>query len=166
MAKMIRGLRDFYRPTSGKVSSIDINQCIEEVVTLQIKSMQEKGIQVNQQFSDNLPEIEVVEDQIKQVILNLIQNAADSISSEGQITLTTEKQDFHLKIEIQDTGCGISADDKKNLFEPFYTTKNAEQGTGLGLSISHGIIHDHGGNIGVKSELDEGTTFTVSLPIK
>jgi PAS domain S-box-containing protein len=166
MAKMIRGLRDFYRPTSGKVSSIDINQCIEELVTLQIKSMQEKGIQVNQQFSDNLPKIEVVEDQIKQVILNLIQNAADSISGEGQITLTTEKQDSHLKIKIQDTGCGISADDKKNLFEPFYTTRNAEQGTGLGLSISHGIIHDHGGNIGVKSELDEGTTFTVSLPIK
>jgi PAS domain S-box-containing protein len=166
MAKMIKGLRDFYRPTSGKVSSININQSIEEVLILQIKSMQEQGIQINQQFSDNLPEVEVVEDQIKQVILNLIQNAKDSISGEGQITLTTKKQGTHLKIEIQDTGHGISADEKKNLFEPFYTTKNKEQGTGLGLSISYGIIQDHGGDIEVKSELDKGTTITVSLPIK
>jgi signal transduction histidine kinase len=166
MAKMIRGLRDFYRPSSGKVSSIDINQCIEEVLALQIKPMQERGIQVNPQLSDNLPEIEVVEDQVKQVILNLIQNAEDSILGEGQITLSTEKQGSYLKIRIQDTGCGISEDDHKNLFEPFYTTKNAEQGTGLGLSISYGIIQDHGGNIEVKSELDEGAIFTISLPIK
>ena len=63
-----------------------------------------KGIQVNQQFSDHLPQVEVVEDQIKQVILNFIQNSADSISGEGQITLTTEQQGSQLKIKIQDTG--------------------------------------------------------------
>ena len=124
-----------------------------------------KGIQVNQQFSNRLPQVEVVKDQIKQVILSFIQNSADSISGEGQITLTTEQQGSQLKIKIQDTGHGISEDDIENLFDPFFTTK-AQQGTGLGLSVSYGIIRDHGGDIEVKSELDKGTTFTINLPIK
>ena len=124
-----------------------------------------KGIQVNQQFSNHLSQVEVVEDQIKQVILNFIQNSADSISGEGQITLTTEQQGSQLKIKIQDTGHGISEDDIENLFDPFFTTK-AQQGTGLGLSVSYGVIRDHGGDIEVKSELDKGTTFTINLPIK
>ena len=124
-----------------------------------------KGIQVNQQFSDHLPQVEVVEDPIKQVILNFIQNSADSISGEGQITLTTEQQGSQLKIKNQDTGHGISEDDIEILFDPFFTTK-AQQGTGLGLSVSYGISRDHGGDIEVKSELDKGTTFTRNLPIK
>ena len=89
-----------------------------------------KGIQVNQQFSDHLPQVEVVEDQIKQVILNFIQNSADSISGEGQITLTTEQQGSQLKIKIQDTGHGISEDDIVNLFDPFFTTKAPGYGIG------------------------------------
>ena len=124
-----------------------------------------KGIQVNQQFSNHLSQVEVMEDQIKQGILSFIQNSADSISGEGQITLTTEQQGSQLKIKIQDTGHGISEDDIENLFDPFFTTK-AQQGTGLGLSVSYGIIRDHGGDIEVKSELDKGTTFTINLPIK
>jgi len=124
-----------------------------------------KGIQVNQQFSNHLSQVEVVEDQIKQVILSFIQNSADSISGEGQITLTTEQQGSQLKIKIQDTGHGISEDNIENLFDPFFTTK-AQQGTGLGLSVSYGIIRDHRGDIEVKSELDKGATFTINLPIK
>jgi signal transduction histidine kinase len=166
MAKMIRGLRDFYKPTSGKVSSININQCLEEVFALQFKSLKERCIQVDQQFSSQVINVDVVEDQIKQVLLNIIQNAADSISGEGQISLTTEKHDSNVIIKIQDTGSGISKDDKEKLFEPFFTTKNDEQGTGLGLSISYGIIQDHGGTIEVESALGIGTTFVLSLPIK
>ena len=82
-----------------------------------------KGIQVNQQFSEHLPQVEVVEDQIKQVILNFIQNSADSISGEGQITLTTEQQGSQLKIKIQDTVHGISEDGIENLFDPFLPLK-------------------------------------------
>jgi PAS domain S-box-containing protein len=166
MARMIFGLRDFYKPTTGKTSQACINKCLEEILILENSSLEEKGIQVNKHFSDKLPLTEVVKDQIKQVLLNMIQNCADSISGEGQITLTTEEQGSNIIINIKDTGCGISEDDKKNLFEPFFTTKNQEQGTGLGLSISYGIIQDHGGDIKVESELNEGSTFTISLPIK
>lgn len=136
------------------------------MLALQIKSLKERGIQINQQFSDKLPLVEAVEGQIKQVLLNIFQNAADSISGGGQITLTTEAQDSRIIIKIQDTGSGISEDNKKNLFEPFFTTKGTEHGTGLGLSISYGIIQNHGGDIEVESELDRGTTFTVILPIR
>ena len=122
MANMIRGLRDFYKPTSDKASSIDINHCIEEVLWLVNKSLVEMGIQINQHFSDNLPKVQAVEDQLKQVLLNLVQNASDSISGEGQITLTTEKQDSHVIIKIHDTGHGISEEDQKNIFEPFFST--------------------------------------------
>lgn len=80
--------------------------------------------------------------------------------------MTTEAQDSRVFIKIQDTGSGISEDVKKNLFEPFFTTKDSKQGTGLGLSISYGIIQDHSGDIEVESELNKGTTFTVTLPIK
>lgn len=165
MAKMIRGLRDFYKPTLGKTSLIDINQLIEEVLELQIKSLHERFIEVDPQFSKDLPLVEVVEDQIKQVMLNLIQNAADSISGEGKITLATRLKDSNVIIEVQDTGHGIPDNQKENIFEPFITTKE-EKGTGLGLSITYGIIQDHRGHIKVESELDKGTTFTVSLPIK
>ena len=127
---------------------------------------EEKNIQVNTSFSDNLPLADAVEDQIKQVLLNIIQNCTDSISGVGQITLTTEAQDSSIIIKFEDTGCGIFEGDKKYLFEPFFSTKVAEQGTGLGLSISYGIIRDHGGEIKVASELNKGTTVVICLPIK
>ncbi|MBT5029146.1 MAG: PAS domain S-box protein [Nitrospina sp.] len=165
MAKMIASLRDFYQPSLGKVSKIGINNCIEEAIILNSKALEQKGIQVKKNFSEKLPLIEVVEDQLKQVILNLIQNAADSISGEGQITCATETQESHITIKIQDTGSGFSEDDQEKLFEPFYTTKGIK-GTGLGLSVSYGIVKDHGGSIEVESILGKGSTFTVSLPIK
>lgn len=165
LAKMIVNLRGFSKPSSGKISSVDINQCMEEVLSLQNESLRIRGIQVNQQFSDQIPKVKGVQDQIKQVIINIIQNAADSISGKGRITLTTEKRNSHIVLKIQDTGSGISEDDKKHLFEPFFTTKETEKGSGLGLSISYGIIQKHGGKIEVESELGKGSTFSVNLPI-
>ena len=165
MAKMIQGLRDFYKPTTGNLSSVDVNKCLEEVIALQKLSLEENGIEVSQRFSNNLPKLDLVEDQIKQVLLNLIQNSADSITGGGEIAMTTEMQDSSVVIKIQDTGCGISEDDQKHIFEPFYSTKEGK-GTGLGLSISYGIIRDHGGEIKVESELDKGTAFKVILPIE
>ncbi len=166
MARMITGLRDFYKPSSGKTSPTCINKCLEGILTLQIKLLNEKNIQVSRNFSDKLPPVEAVEDQIKQVLLNIIQNCADSISGEGQITVTTEAQSSNVIIKIADTGCGISEDHIKDIFEPFFSTKTTIQGTGLGLSISYGIIRDHGGDIKVESELDKGTTFIITLPVK
>jgi signal transduction histidine kinase len=139
---------------------------MEDTIILVAKSLQEKNIRVNKKYSNNLPKVEVVEDQIKQILLNLISNASEAISEDGgQIILTTEAQGSCVIMKVRDTGSGISAEDKKKVFEPFFTTKGGK-GTGLGLSISYGIIQDHGGSIEVESELGDGTTFTVSLPVK
>ncbi|MEK9629388.1 MAG: ATP-binding protein [Nitrospinota bacterium] len=164
MAKMIRGLREFYRPSPGIACHTDINNCLKEVLQLQMTVLRQKGIKVKEILSDKTPCLEVVEDQIKQVLLNLIQNAAESISGEGQITVISELKENYVIIKIQDTGSGISEDVKSKLYEPFYTTKDDEQGTGLGLSVSYGIIRDHGGEIEVESEFGKGTIFTVKLP--
>lgn len=164
MARMISGLRTFYRPTSYEASPVDMNKCLEEVIWLVKKIFLEKNININQNCDDSLPKILIVEDQIKQVILNLLQNAADSISGGGQINVTTQKQDSDLLIKIQDTGHGISKENQSKLFDPFYSTKEGK-GTGLGLSISYRIIQDHGGNIQLESKLNEGTTFLITLPV-
>ena len=166
MAKMIVSLRSFYKPSSGEISAVSINQCIEDTIILATKFLQQKNIEISKQYSDNLPKVEAAEDQIKQILLNLIGNASEAISEDGgQIILTTEAQGSCVIMKVRDTGSGISVEDKKKIFEPFFTTKGGK-GTGLGLSISYGIIQDHGGDIEVESELGEGTTFTVSLPLK
>ena len=111
--------------------------------------------------------------QIKQVLINLIQNSAESIGSGGSITLRARKDEIRLNdrmqevvvLEVLDTGKGITPEIEKRLFDPFFTTKGVGEGTGLGLSIAHGIIQSHGGTITVESLLGTGTVFTVTLPI-
>ncbi|MBM3708438.1 MAG: hypothetical protein FJW69_08925, partial [Actinobacteria bacterium] len=97
-----------------------------------------------------------------------ILNAAEAMQGKGSLTISTRLLDFENLIEIgfTDTGCGISHDNMKRLFEPFFTTKEETKGIGLGLAISYGIIKNHGGNIEVKSQVGEGATFIIKLPVK
>jgi PAS domain S-box-containing protein len=113
-----------------------------------------------------LPPVECVLAQINQVFMNLLVNAAQAIPEQGVITLRTGCTDDQVWVEVADTGSGISATDRAQIFDPFFTTKDVGKGTGLGLSISHGIIERHHGRIEVHSELGQGTTFRVWLPIK
>jgi signal transduction histidine kinase len=114
-----------------------------------------------------LPYILAVPDQIKQVFLNLITNAADACDkSGGVITVSTWREDDRMAVAIKDNGVGIKPEDMERIFQPFYTTKAEVKGTGLGLSISYGIVKKHHGEIRVESRPGEGATFTVMLPIK
>ena len=108
---------------------------------------------------------EGIEDQIKQVLLNILQNAIDSISGEGEIFMNMAQTSNEIILEIQDTGSGIKAEDKEFIFDPFFSTKG-KLGTGLGLSVSYGIIKKHGGDISIDSELNIGSTITLVLPRK
>ena len=98
---------------------------------------------------------------------NLISNAIQAIKKDGKITIETKKvnADQHVEISIQDTGGGIPEDVIPKIFDPFFTTKDVGKGTGLGLSISHEIIEQHQGKIEVKSQIGEGTTFIITLPV-
>ncbi len=167
MAELIEKLRDFHRPSSGERAIIDVNKTIDDVILLTTKKLQSKHIKLIKDYSSNLPRITAVPDQIKQVMLNLISNAEQAITDEnnGRIKIRTDVLNESVYIHVDDNGSGIKPSDIKNVFDPFFSTK-AVKGTGLGLSISYGIVKDHGGEISVKSNLGEGATFTVMLPVK
>lgn len=165
MADMIKRLQGFYRPSPGIKSSLNINQAIDDVILLMQKKLKQEKITVEKHYGGDLPDINAVEDQIKQVLLNLIQNSEEAINDKGgTITITTEAVDSMVKLRVKDTGGGITPENMKSIFEPFFTTKSETKGTGLGLAVTYGIIKSHGGNIWVESEPGKGTTFTVILP--
>jgi two-component system NtrC family sensor kinase len=123
-------------------------------------------VTVLRQFSKRLPAIEADQAQLMQVFINLLDNAADAMPAGGTITISTSLIDNQrLEVRISDTGCGISEENLGKLFTPFFTTKPVGKGTGLGLSIVYGIIKMHRGQITVSSQLGQGTTFTVILPV-
>jgi len=166
MRDLIKSLQDFNRPTAGRKALMNVHSAIESIILLSKKEYKIKGITVEKNYTDNLPEIVAVADQIKQVLLNLLNNAADACAQGGNITIETDLLKDNVVVRIHDTGCGITPENKKHIFEPFFTTKATMKGTGLGLPISYGIIKDHGGKITVDSKPGKGTTFSVILPIK
>jgi len=165
MKALINSLQDFNRPTSGRMAPINIDAAIDSILMLNKNDYQTKGITVETNYAD-LPQIKAVADQIKQVLLNLLNNAAYACSRGDTITISTDVINKEgIRIKIQDTGKGIKPEHIDKIFDPFFTTKPATKGTGLGLSISYGIIKKHGGRIDVASEPDKGTIFTITLPL-
>lgn len=165
--KLIRDLQNFYRPSSEKKDFTDVHNIIDSLLLLLKSDFKRTRISVKLDYEKTVPLIFVVSDQIKQVFLNLLSNAAEACNaSGGSITVRTRKEDGKVAVTIQDTGVGIRPEEMEKIFQPFYTTKGTTKGTGLGLSISYGIVKNHGGEILVGSQPGEGTTFTVILPIE
>ncbi len=167
MKRLIHDLQSFNRPTNNLRKEIDLHQVIEAILSLIEKELKIKRISIVKEYSDLVPAISVVEDQLKQVLLNIIKNAGEAIGEAGGVvTISTSQKDKSVLIKIHDSGCGIKEELKEHIFEPFFTTKSAVKGTGLGLSVSYGIIKSHGGDIRVESEPGQGTSFTITLPVK
>ena len=163
---LINSLKDFNRPSSGKKTFMDVNNSIDAILILQTSDFNSRQISVVQNYAENLPKILAVPDQIKQVYLNLLTNAADACHVRGcVIQISTWKENDRVAVAIKDTGVGIKPEEMEHIFQPFFSTKPEVKGTGLGLSISYGIIKQHNGEIRVRSQPREGTTFTVLLPI-
>ena len=166
MRDLIKSLQDFNRPSSGRVALMDIHATIDSLLLMSRKEYEVYGITIETNYAEDLPLIKAVNDQIKQVLLNLLNNAAYACKDGGTITINTAVSKGNIVIGVHDTGHGIPPADKDHIFEPFFTTKPEKKGTGLGLSISYGIIQKHGGTIEVESEPEKGTTFTISLPVE
>ncbi|CAI2718986.1 sensor histidine kinase [Nitrospina watsonii] len=159
-------LRQFYRPSTGKAVALDLHQVFDDMMALKVKNFKNKNIQVVKQYAENLPKVTGVEDQVKQVALNLLQNAEEAIHGpNGKIRVVTSVLESEVTVQVEDTGCGIASEDIPKIFEPFYTTKAEVKGTGLGLSVSYGIVQKHGGSIECASTPGSGTRFTLKLPI-
>lgn len=161
---MVQRMLDFYRPSTESQETVDIQEALDDVLTLIGKRIQHGNVVVHRDATGPLPPALGVANQLKQVFLNIIINAVEAMPTGGDLYVGTawEEQRGELSISFTDTGEGIPRSDLGNIFDPFYTSK--PKGTGLGLSVSHGIIERHGGRIEVKSEVGRGSTFTVHLP--
>jgi two-component system NtrC family sensor kinase len=139
-----------------------------------------RDIEIRMALDPDLPKAWLDEDQIKQVVMNLVVNAEQSIEGrgKGRITITTRLASGGrspepgspavemVEVAVEDTGCGIAARDLSRIFDPFFTTKEVGKGTGLGLSVTHGIVRAHGGAIEVESTVGVGSVFRVFLPLE
>jgi len=163
---LIKDLQHFNRPTSGVMTPVNLHKTIDDILLLSKKEMETSRITVKKSYATDLGDVLAIADQIKQVLLNLTNNAIEAMPNGGELTILSKKSGDAAAISISDTGSGISASDLNHIFEPFFTTKPAVKGTGLGLSVTYGIIKRHGGDIQVRSQPGIGTTFTITLPIE
>jgi PAS domain S-box-containing protein len=164
---IVKQLMAFSRPYSTHMCNHNLNEITENSLRFVDHRIKEFGIHLEKNLSPDLPEIYGDADNISQVIINIIVNALDSMSSGGNLTIKTGYCDFQhssIQVVISDTGSGIPEEILNKIFNPFFTTK--EMGSGLGLAISKRIIDDHNGNIMVKSRVGKGTTFYICLPVR
>ncbi|RJQ52424.1 MAG: PAS domain S-box protein [Nitrospiraceae bacterium] len=170
LEKILRSVLAFSRGVRLSLKTHDIVEVIDESLRTFELICRERSIRIKKMPADDLPQILVDREQIREVINNIVSNAVDSMSGGGTLTVSVRKEVRneapYLNIEISDTGEGIPEDKLKMVFEPFFTTKVLEQGTGLGLAISKKIVEDHGGFIGVKSSVGKGTTFSLYIPFQ
>ena len=170
--KIVETLLTFSRrPISAKPEPIDLRKAIEEVLFFTGHQLKLKNVKVVTDFKPDLAQVSGIVNQLQQVFTNLTLNAQQAMPDGGELRITAEnlidgpsQAPSRVKIEFADTGCGIPAENLGHIFEPFFTTKAKEKGTGLGLSLSYQIIQDHKGVLEVKSQVGQGTVFTVILP--
>jgi two-component system NtrC family sensor kinase len=165
---IVRGLLDFSRPKKPDKRPCNLNQVLQECVSLVENQALFHNIQVEKHLQKNLPPTVVDPALIQQVFMNLIINAAEAMDGKGRLDLTTrlESDGEFVEIAFADSGHGISEENLERIFDPFFSTKEVGHGTGLGLAISFGIVKEHEGTIAVESEVGKGTTFTVRLPAR
>lgn len=160
--KIVIDMKDFAHPGEAKPVLSDINNCIESTLHLVWNEIKYKA-DVFKEFGV-LNEIECVPQQINQIFMNILVNAAHAIPNRGEIHISTAQKNNGVEIVIKDTGTGIPATKIDKIFDPFFTTKEPGKGTGLGLHVTYNIIKKHGGTIEVKSIVGEGTEFVIWLP--
>ncbi|EGB14544.1 integral membrane sensor signal transduction histidine kinase [Pseudodesulfovibrio mercurii] len=159
-------LLDLARNRKPVSQPADINRLVEDMLELVEREAGPREIHLHRRLSQDLPTVISDPPLLRQVILNLLINAIQAVDKDGDIFITTHREGNMAYTEIRDTGPGISEENRKRIFNPFFTTKAPGQGTGLGLSVSLRIINELGGDIQVASAPGKGATFTVRIPIK
>jgi signal transduction histidine kinase len=155
---------DFSRPARPEFSLCALEELLKKTVAEQSQVMTARGVALDLDVEPGVPAVQADGEKLKQVILNLIRNAAEAMPAGGGIGLALRRAGANVEIAVADTGPGIPAKLIEKIFSPFFTTK--PDGTGLGLALSRKIVEDHGGKITVKSEPGQGSVFTMVLPIE
>ncbi len=166
LAVLTRDLLEFSRPPADAFTAVNLHHILEMSLEFTAKQINDSHIQVVKRYGCPDRFAMGSERMLRQVFVNLIQNALDALMPYGHISITTSCVDDLFIVEVEDGGSGVAAQNVSRIFEPFFTTKKAaeKRGTGLGLTICYNIIKHHGGSITVSSKEGQGTTFTITLP--
>jgi signal transduction histidine kinase len=167
ISSAVRGLLDYARPRPLKLSLVNLHRLAGGTLKFLEHQPMFRQIELQNCIPLDLPSISADANQLSQILMNLLLNAAQATPSGGTIAVLAEKVRFSEMVElrVRDTGCGIPADILPHVFEPFFTTKRGK-GTGLGLSITQNYVRSHGGDIQVESVPDSGTTVRITLPMR
>jgi len=164
-SKIVNNLLHFARHGSADFMPVDLNTVVTDVLSLLEHQLERGKIKLRRELAPNLPRVLGDENKLQQIFLNLILNARDAMPAGGWLTITSSANRSFVVAEVADTGQGISKEDIKRIYDPFFTTKKSgAAGTGLGLSISYGIVQEHAGHISVDSVPGKGTRFEIRLP--
>jgi hypothetical protein len=169
-AEIVKGLRVFSRMDKNELVSADINECLNATLVV-MKNMTKAEVTLNVELGENIPKIKCYPGKLSQVFMNLVTNAVHATRLPGRqpidrvINVRSYLSDNKICVEIQDNGTGIPIEIQNKIFEPFFTTKDVGEGTGLGLGIVAGIVGEHNGQLSFTSNVNEGTTFLITLPI-
>lgn len=164
IAELVMSLKDFSRVDRSKTEVFNLNEGVETALKI-CQNQLKTGVEVTLELAE-LPRITCAPSQLNQVFLNLINNAAQAMSGQGELRIRSWVEGDQVCVAFKDSGCGMDEATQAHIFEPFFTTKAVGEGTGLGLSIVFRIIEDHGGQIGVQSRPGQGTEFIIRLPVK
>jgi two-component system nitrogen regulation sensor histidine kinase GlnL len=172
---VLEGILDFTRLKPREIKGFNIHSVLDRALLLNEGSVRQNGVVLTRLYDPSLPEVMGNEDQLMQVFLNLIRNAIEAMPASGKLTLVTRMSDLFTSVQtdgkkhrlmvvkVGDTGPGIKQEHLAEIFTPFFTTK--DRGVGLGLALSYQIVQEHLGTIRVESQENEGTTFSVYLPL-
>jgi len=163
--EVVKKLLIFARKLPPRKTKVNLNQLVEEGLHFFESRCAKEGIELARSLSPDLPDILADPAQLNQVIVNLIINALQAMEAGGRLTLRTLAGEEHVSLMIEDTGIGMDEEVMKQIFTPFFTTKDVGQGTGLGLPVVHGIVTSHGGSIKIESKPNQGSRFEIQLPI-
>ena len=166
ISHIVKGLKAFVRHEEGEKTPCNINECVEQSLLLAHNTLKNR-VSVESQLDDQLPPIKADAQQIEQILVNLLINAADAIEEHqgsGTVSICTSGANGHVIITVEDDGPGIPPNKLESIWQPFFTTKSADRGTGLGLSIVQGIMEDHNATIEVENKNTGGARFRMRFP--
>ncbi|MGD9044509.1 MAG: ATP-binding protein [Desulfobacterales bacterium] len=163
---VIRRVMDFAKPSEPKLTRININEPITDAINLTAVTMRKSGVHIETFLSDDLPRVYADKNLIEEMVLNLLNNAAEAmktLEAGKKIVVASSVEHDHIVMRISDSGPGVRPEIRDKIFDPYFTTKN--EGTGIGLSLCHRIITDHGGSLTVSDSEFRGAEFRIEIPI-
>lgn len=164
--EIVRKLMLFARQKLPQTTRVNLNSIVEDGLYLLEARCAKNGIVLKRNLCPDIPDISADPTQLHQVLVNLVVNAIQAMPEGGRLTIGTSRSEGSVSLDVEDTGIGMSPEIMRQVFIPFFTTKDVDEGTGLGLPVVHGIVTTHGGTIQMESQVGKGSRFKITLPVR